>query len=51
MRRIRTLAFAAAALVALSAPVHATWSIILVNAKTGEVAVGGATCITQFGLK
>ncbi|MBK6941983.1 MAG: DUF1028 domain-containing protein [Planctomycetes bacterium] len=40
-----------AAMVALSAPSYATWSIILVNPTTREVAVGGATCLQQLGLK
>lgn len=36
----------------LVAPVaEATWSIVLVDTQTGEVAVGGATCLTNFDLQ
>lgn len=51
MIRLRVPAFVVAATIALSAPSYATWSIILVNPSTGEVAVGGATCLQQLGLK
>jgi hypothetical protein len=30
---------------------HATWSIILVDLRTGEVAAGSATCLTGFDLR
>lgn len=40
---------AACALLAL--PAAATWSIVVVNTKTGEVAVAGATCISAPNLK
>ncbi|MGE0479262.1 MAG: DUF1028 domain-containing protein [Phycisphaerae bacterium] len=32
-------------------PVRATWSIILVDTETTEIAVGGATCLTFFDLR
>ena len=32
-------------------PVHATWSIVVVNTKTGEVSIAGATCLQNFNLK
>ncbi|MBK8976159.1 MAG: DUF1028 domain-containing protein [Planctomycetes bacterium] len=37
-------------LLGLPARLSATWSIILVNTRTGEIAVGCATCITSFDL-
>ncbi len=35
----------------LIAPAAATWSIVVVNTRTGEVAVGVATCLTNFNLR
>jgi hypothetical protein len=37
--------------IALSSPAHATWSIIIANTETGEVAIGSATCLKNFDLK
>jgi len=34
----------------LVAPADATWSIVVVNRRTGEVAVGAATCIARINL-
>ena len=34
----------------LALPASATWSIIIVNTKTGEIAVGCATCLDGFNL-
>ncbi|MGE3107481.1 MAG: FG-GAP-like repeat-containing protein [Phycisphaerales bacterium] len=34
-----------------AASAHATWSIILVDTRTGEVAIGSATCLTGFDLR
>jgi hypothetical protein len=34
----------------LVAPANATWSIVVVNRRTGEVAVGAATCIARINL-
>lgn len=43
---------AAAALVALAAgTAHGTWSILLVDLDTGEIALGSATCLTGFDLR
>ncbi len=42
---------AALAAVSLAASAQATWSIILINTRTGEVAVGSATCLTGFDLR
>jgi len=32
-------------------PLPATWSIILINLLTGEIAVGSATCLANFDLR
>lgn len=43
-----------AAIAALLVPIgraSATWSILLVDLKTGEIAVGSATCLTRFDLQ
>jgi hypothetical protein len=34
----------------LAGPVFATWSIIIVDLSTGEIAIGSATCLTTFDL-
>ena len=39
------------ALCSLAAPAAATWSILIIDVVTGEVAVGIATCLTGFDLK
>lgn len=36
-------------LLALSAPAFATWSVIAVDAKTGQVIIASATCVRQQG--
>jgi len=37
---------------ALAAPTaHATWSILIVDTRTGEIAVGSATCVTGIDLR
>lgn len=33
------------------APVFATWSILIANGRTKEIAVGSATCLTNFDLQ
>lgn len=35
----------------LVAPASATWSILIINLATGEIAIGIATCLTGFDLK
>ncbi len=35
----------------LAAPASATWSILIVDTRTGELAVGSATCLTGFNLR
>jgi uncharacterized Ntn-hydrolase superfamily protein len=47
LRRLTLLATLAAA----SAPARATWSIIIVDRESKEVAIGSATCLTGFNLK
>jgi len=47
LRRALTAALCAALLVA---PARATWSIVVVDRRTGEVAVGAATCIQRINL-
>jgi hypothetical protein len=42
---------ALAAVAGLASPALATWSIVLVDLRTGEVAVGSATCLTNFDLR
>jgi len=40
-----------AAFVSLSGSASATWSIVIVNTRTGEVAAASATCLTGFDLQ
>jgi hypothetical protein len=35
----------------LAASASATWSIVLIDVRTGEIAVGSATCLTNFDLQ
>ena len=42
---------AVAALAGLAGSASATWSILIVNTRTGEIAVGSATCLTGFDLE
>jgi hypothetical protein len=51
MRPLRSLFALALATVLLALPASATWSIIIVNTKTGEIAVGCATCLDGFNLE
>ncbi|MEQ8317769.1 MAG: DUF1028 domain-containing protein [Phycisphaerales bacterium] len=44
-------AIAAAALLACAGSAQATWSILLVDTRTGEIALGSATCLTGFDLR
>ena len=47
----RFLSSVTAAIVIAATPALATWSIIIVDTKTGEVAIGQATCIANFNLE
>ena len=51
MRALARVLASALSLALLAAPAAATWTIVVVNTKTGEVAQGGATCITTPNLK
>ena len=50
MNVLRRLSLATLALLTLALPARATWSIILIDMRTGEIAVGSATCLTGFNL-
>ncbi len=50
VRPLRGLALAAVTLGALAPAAEATWSIILVDTATGEVAIGCATCLESLDL-
>jgi uncharacterized Ntn-hydrolase superfamily protein len=39
------------AITALAPAAHATWSIVLVDLRTGEIAAASATCLTSFNLR
>lgn len=51
MTRVRAFVSFLAALLLTTATASATWSIVVVNVVTGEVAVGIATCLTGFDLR
>ena len=51
MSRARAALSFLAALLLTTASATATWSIVVVNVATGEVAVGIATCLTGFDLR
>ena len=42
---------AALALLTIAGTANATWSILLVDTRTGEIALGSATCLTSFDLR
>ena len=48
---LRRLACLALAFLASVPPLSATWSIVVVNRKTREVGVAGATCLEDFNLR
>lgn len=47
----RLLVAFALAIAFLVAPASATWSILIIDMATGEIAIGIATCLTGFDLK
>lgn len=51
MPSIRPLLAFLAGMLLFAANASATWSIVIVNVVTGEVAVGIATCLTGFDLR
>ncbi len=48
---VRRVLVSALALYLLAFPLPATWSIVVVNTKTREVAVGTATCLTNTDIQ
>ena len=48
LRRVLGLVFG---LVALALPARATWSIVTINLRTGEVGVASATCLINLNLR
>lgn len=51
MKRCRRFISALLALLLLVAPASATWSIVIVDTATGEVAIGCATCLAGLDLE
>ena len=51
MPSLRAVLMFCVGLLLFATPVSATWSIVIVNLVTGEVAVGIATCLTGFDLR
>ncbi|MFO1076739.1 MAG: DUF1028 domain-containing protein [Planctomycetota bacterium] len=51
MPLVRRLCYAILGFLLLALPAHATWSIVIVDLATGEVAVGIATCLSGFDLR
>ena len=47
---MKRLLLAVLASLTLAWPAGATWSIVVVNRRTGEVAIGGATCLASTDL-
>ncbi|MCP5067657.1 MAG: DUF1028 domain-containing protein [bacterium] len=47
---VKGILIALAVCVAGSAPAHATWSVVAVDAETGEVGIAGASCSTSVQL-
>lgn len=51
MPSLHRVAYFLLGLLLLAFPARATWSILIIDLSTGEVAVGIATCLTGFDLK
>ncbi len=51
IRTLRRLALVPLAVAGFAGAARATWSIILVDRSTGEVAIGCATCLENFDLQ
>jgi hypothetical protein len=49
--RATLASISAASMLACAGSAHATWSILLVDTRTGEIALGSATCLTSFDLR
>ncbi len=48
---LRRIASSLCAVLVLATAARATWSIVVVNQRTGEVCVASATCLSSFDLK
>ena len=48
---LRSLLLPCLLLLALTLPASATWSIVVLNTRTGEVAVATATCLQNFNIR
>jgi hypothetical protein len=51
IRSLRRLALTTLAVAGLAGAARATWSIIIVDRSTGEVAIGCATCLENFDVQ
>lgn len=51
MQLLRRLCSALLALLMLVAPAGATWSILIIDTRTGEIAIASATCVANINLK
>ncbi len=49
--RTTLAALSTATMLTAAGTAHATWSILLVDTRTGEIALGSATCLTSFDLR
>ena len=50
MERLRIL-FVLLVTALFTGTLNATWSIILIDTRTGEIAIGSATCLVGFDLQ
>jgi uncharacterized Ntn-hydrolase superfamily protein len=50
-RRALALLLAGGALAAAPAPASATWSVLVVDARTGRIVVASATCVAQLSIE
>ncbi|MBK7406547.1 MAG: VCBS repeat-containing protein [Phycisphaerales bacterium] len=48
---MRRAACALAVVAGIATTASATWSIVIIDTRTGEIAVGSATCLTGFDLR
>jgi hypothetical protein len=46
---MKQIVFALGLMLALASPAFATWSVIALDAKTGQVIIASATCVRQQG--
>ncbi|HEX6810319.1 MAG TPA: DUF1028 domain-containing protein [Planctomycetota bacterium] len=51
MAALRRLANLLIVLLLMAVPARATWSILIIDLATGEIAIGIATCLTGFDLR